>query len=400
MAGTYTGLSWSDLPIDILHTILQYLEVPQRVAFASVCSTWQSASAASGVPSSSVPWFMSWTDLMEERKKMHGGRALTCSFYHLLDVDKAYAVSFPRCFVACCGASHGWLIMVNELSNLVLYNPFTMATIDLPPVTDFSCVEAVYDDSGALEHYIFVKKRVHETKYLGTWFYQKAVLSCSPSKTGDYVVMIIHRDSDWLSFVKAGQSKWQVASTLPERGRDRYADCVYHYGRFYSITLHGMVEEWDLDEPNGPTSKIVVASGHPGRILSRHLVSTPWGDLLRVSAVFALEYPDRVRFQINRVDSDGCKKVTYAALMDHTMFLGLNHSSCLPTTSVPGLLPHRIYFSSPWMANAVDWLRRIRRGWGGVRTYDLKSKGSERIFPLCDREVGISPCEVWITPNL
>ncbi|KAK3143979.1 hypothetical protein QOZ80_4AG0307360 [Eleusine coracana subsp. coracana] len=194
---------------------------------------------------------MSWADLID-KKNVQGART-TCSFYHLLDVNKAYDVSFPRgCFVACCGASHGWLVLVNELSNLVLYNPFTMTMINLPPVTDFACVEAVYN-KGSLEHYIFGNGRVHETNFLGTWFYQKAVLSCSPSKGVDSVVMIIHRD--WLSFVKAGQSKWQVASTLPVRGSDRYTDCVYHDGRFYSVTLHGMVEEWNLDEPNGPTRK-------------------------------------------------------------------------------------------------------------------------------------------------
>jgi hypothetical protein len=73
-------------------------------------------------------------------------------------------------------------------------------------------------------------------------------------------------------------------------------------------------------------------------------------------------------------------------LMDHTMFLGLNHSACLPIRSVPGLLPHCIYFSSPWMTSTFDWLHKICGGWGGVRTYDLKSKRFERVFSLCDRK--------------
>ncbi|XP_062226438.1 uncharacterized protein LOC133924761 isoform X2 [Phragmites australis] len=346
---------------------------------------------------------MSWADLVEERKEAHGGRTspVTCNFYHLLDVDKAYSVSFPQgCFVACCGASHGWLVLVNELSNLVLYNPFTTAMIPLPPITDFACVKAVYGSGGKLDHYLFERDRVHGTNSLGTWFYQKAVLSCCPSKGGDYVVMIIHRDSDWLSFVKAGQNKWQVASTLPVSGRDRYADCTYHDGRFFAVTFHGMVEKWDLDELNGPTREIVVAARRPGRILTRHLVSTAWGDLLHVGAIFAPEYPDGVKFQIRKVDSVGCKKVLQTDLMDHAMFLGLNHSACLPTKSFPGLQPHCIYFSAPWMTETFDWLCRVSHGWGGVRTYDLKSRKFERAFPFCDQKGLISPCEVWITPNL
>lgn len=92
---------------------------------------------------------------------------------------------------------------MNELSNLVLYNPFTTVMIHLPPVTDFVCVKAVYSSVGNLEHYLETGK-VHETTSFGTWFYQKVVLSCNPSKGGNYVVMIIRCDSDWLSFVKAG----------------------------------------------------------------------------------------------------------------------------------------------------------------------------------------------------
>lgn len=51
-----------------------------------------------------------------------------------------------------------------------------------------------------------------------------------------------------------------------------------------------------------------------------------------------------------------------------------------PHEECPGLLPHCIYFSSPWMTSTFDWLHKIRGGWGGVRTYDLKSKRFERVF--------------------
>lgn len=191
---------------------------------------------------------------------------------------------------------------MHQLSNLVLYNPFTAATIHLPLIIDFACVEAVYGGSkGNLEHYLETGK-VHETTSLGTWFYQKAVLSCSPSKGGDYVVMIIHRGSDWLSFVKAGQSKWQVAATLDISGRDRYWDCAYHDGRFYTVTYHGMVERWDIDDLSRATRKVVVLAKIPvGAILTRHLLSTPWGDLLQVRSHLELGYPDGIRFQIHRV---------------------------------------------------------------------------------------------------
>nr|CAB3502501.1 unnamed protein product [Digitaria exilis] len=199
-------------PIDLLLCILHRLELPQALAFASVCTTWRSTAVAAGVPSSSAPWLMSWADLLKGREKR--GRcssAVTCNFHHLLDVDKAYGVSVPHgCFVACCGASHGWLVLVNEISNLVLYNPFTTATIHLPPITDFA---------------------------------------------------------------------------------------------FYAVTFHGMVEQWDIDGLNGATRKVVVAAEiHAGPILSRHLLSTSWGDLLQVHAHLEIGYPDGIRFQIHKIN--------------------------------------------------------------------------------------------------
>ncbi|EEE59466.1 hypothetical protein OsJ_11665 [Oryza sativa Japonica Group] len=394
--------------IDLLLIILERLELPHALAFAAVCTTWSSAATAAGVPRSRTPWIMSWGNHVDKRLDERRRSAVTCNLYHPDDaVDKIYSVSFPKgSFVACYGASHGWLVLANDLSNLVLHNPVTLAMIPLPPITDFACVEAVYgSEEGNLEHYLLETNSRFEAYRLGIWFYQKAVLSCSPSRGGDYVVMIIHNNGEWLSFVKAGQSKWQVASTLS--GGDRYLDCAYHKGRFHAVTLHGMVEKWDLDgASNGPTREVFYAArpyGGLGLILTRHLVSTPWGDLLQVRAILAHHYPDGIAFQICKVDPDGCKGVVQEnVLMDHALFLGLNHSACLPTQNLPGIRPHCIYFSSPVIIHAFDWLLGLRV-WGGVRTYDLETGKFERAVPFCDVKeqiYGLFPSEVWITQNL
>ncbi|KAF8656421.1 hypothetical protein HU200_060691 [Digitaria exilis] len=297
--------SWSELPTDILISILQRLELPQALVFASVCTTWRASATTAGVPRSWAPWIMSWGNHLKEMR-VHGhdrcSSVVTCNLYHPVDVNKSYAVSFPKgCFVLCCGPSHGWLILANDLSNLVLYNPVTLAMIPLPPVTDFTCVEVTCGGYS-------LKGNFFEADRFGMWFYQKAVLSCSPSKGGVYSVMLIHNDSSWLSFVQAGQDKWQVVSTL-RRGQ-RYLDCAYHKGRFYSVTLDGTVEKWNFDGGNEPTRDVVVVGMPlPGRIVSRHLVSTPWGDLLQVRALVAVRYPDGVAFEIYKFLPDGCKKV-------------------------------------------------------------------------------------------
>lgn len=390
--------------MDVLLLILQRLELPQSLAFASVCKTWRAAAITASVPRSCTPWILSWAHLQKSLAQGDCRSAVACNLYHLLDAKKPHGVSFPRgCFTACCGASHGWLVLVNELSNLVLYNPFTMSIIPLPPITDFSCVKAVYSSEGSLKGYhLGTGGKIYGSNELGTWFYQKAVLSCSPSKGGDYIVMIIHRDSDWLSFVKAGQKNWQVASTLVVGEEDRYSDCAYHDGRFYTVTFHGMVEKWDIDRLNGPTREVVVAARHNvGLILTRHLVPTPWGDLLQARLIRAGGCPDGIRFQIRKVDMEGCKRISYKNLMDHALLLGLNHSACLHTKDFPGLQAQCIYFSPPWMVQTFHWIRR-HCFWGGVRIYNLKHKKFERALTICNSKelMHAAPTEVWITPNL
>nr|XP_051218626.1 uncharacterized protein LOC127335921 isoform X4 [Lolium perenne] len=313
---------WSDLPNDLLLSILQRLELPQALAFQAVCKAWFSAAKAAGIPHSRTPWLVSWANFLEQREFKVDSRinwapgAATCNFRHPLDVHKVYNVNFPKgCFVACCGASHGWLVL-------------------------------------------------------------------------------------------AGESKWQTASILNASKEDRYIDCAYHNGRFYSVTMHGTVIKWDLDAPDGPTKEVIVKYySHYAHILTRHLVSTPWGDLWQVRMIYTRaksRYPDNVKFKIRKVDIEGCRKVSMEELRDHAIFVGLNHSACLPTENLRGVQPQLIYFSAPWMTQAFDLLGRIS-DWGGVRAYDPKTRTFKRVFPFGGMRDSLSilyPSEVWITPDM
>ncbi|KAL6651203.1 hypothetical protein ACP70R_010128 [Stipagrostis hirtigluma subsp. patula] len=244
---------------------------------------------------------------------------------------------------------------------------------------------------------------------------------CSSAMTCKFYSLL---DVDKAYDDRASGKLLRLASTLAG-GIDRYTDCVYHDGSFYTTTLYGMVEKWDLDGMDQPTREVLVAARLcPRPILNRHLVSTPWGDLLQVRAFLAVEYPDGIAFQICKVDPNG-RKVSEKHLMDHVLFLELNHSACLPTKNSPGLQPHCVYFSAPWMAHAYEWLCRLP-AWGGVRKYDLKevtviavmtckevtvmtlqrsnnSLKFELVFPFYVVKELLyypPPSEVWITQNL
>jgi hypothetical protein len=142
------------------------------------------------------------------------------------------------------------------------------------------------------------------------------------------------------------------------------------------------------------------------RLLSRHLVSTPWGDFLQVFVSFDPCYPDGIEFRICKFVSDARKMLVQEeenVLMDHALFLGLNHSACLPTKNLCGIRPRCIYFSGPGIRfEAIDFLTELPV-WGGIRRYSLETRKFERIIPVCDvNEIfyGVLPSDVWITRNL
>ena len=181
---------WTDLPSDLLGRILPLLELPEALAVAAVCTSWCSAAVAAGVPRAHTPWLISWQPTMRGCE--------SSDFRNLLDTHKTYKVSLPegKRHLDWCGASHGWLVASDEFSNLVLYHPFTFGIIPLPPITDLECVKAVHDSDGNMVGYRYGKDHQHEpnqpgVQYLGTWFYQKVVLSCHPSHGGDYVAVTI-----------------------------------------------------------------------------------------------------------------------------------------------------------------------------------------------------------------
>ncbi|KAM0915171.1 hypothetical protein ACQ4PT_011065 [Festuca glaucescens] len=156
IAEHYASPGWSDLPIDLVIHIRNLLELPEALAFRDVCQSWRSASVAAGtsVPPRGTPWLVYLsTELLPRSKQTHNklwDPAVSSEFRSLVDDEKTFKVSFPRGrVVACCGASHGWLVMANEFSDLILYDPFTTTLVPLPPITTLPLgIEAVYGDEG------------------------------------------------------------------------------------------------------------------------------------------------------------------------------------------------------------------------------------------------------------
>ncbi|TVU19357.1 hypothetical protein EJB05_35501, partial [Eragrostis curvula] len=437
---------WSSLPCDLLITVLRLLDAPSALAYAGVCAAWRAAAADfAGVLLTRTPWLFSWDpdwyyDEDDHTEVGPTSATLRC----LLGAGNASfpTAPFPRArsrSLRCCGSSHGWIIASDQSSNLVLYNPFAPPSaanfIALPPVSDFDeCLLTSYssDGEGRVVAYVHDGHSGWGAESLGSSFYQKAILSCAPSTASAdgaaYTAAVIHCHSRSLSFAKAGDTEWRQAWTIGEEetvevpisfwenGRhintkvpehDEYCDVAHHDGRFYTVTKHGTVESWETSANNmepGTTELIGRKFGYSeGEIvLSRHLVSTPWGDLLQVRAlrVRNLEkYPQLVRVRIGKIIPNGYRMVELRpakALRGHAMFLGLNQSACVHPAEFPGLRPDCIYFTIPKFVEDSTW----SYGWCGVKIYNLKNNTVEDAFAnFCGKNPRCPPPAAWIIKN-
>lgn len=119
---------------------------------------------------------------------------------------------------------------------------------------------------------------------------------------------------------------------------------------------------WDIDGSYEPKKEVIITKrrNEKGRIaiadhdnfFTRYLVSTPWGDLLQVRPILARgkKSPKSVMVKIDKIDVEGRRIIELrpeTALRQHAVFLGLNHSSCLPTNKFHDLRLNCIYFTNP-----------------------------------------------------
>lgn len=373
--------------------------------------------AAGSVPPRRTPWLVSLVKdpLPSQDPQQPVWRGLwdpaaASELRSLLDAERTLKVSFPHGqVVALCGASHGWLIMANQLSDLVLYNPFTAALVSLPPIIGFeSCIEGVYgDDEGqtlvGYRYGCYDCTRVYDLHKLGGHFYDKIVMSGSPS-AGRAIALAIYLDGKRLSFARVGDARWQQVSRIRRRD-DSFADCVYHRGRFYAVTIKGRLRCLDFGGPGEVWMKTVIAEDDDDLddVITRYLISTPWGRLLQARVILDKQQVNNVRVEIDRLDTKSREMVGVCsgkALRGHSAFVGQNSPGLLSTKEFAELKPDCIYFTTPRLPDYNIFDKRHNE-WNGVKVYDLKKRTLEAIFPSGGEDYGTwCPLEIWFTPSL
>ncbi|CAA7061263.1 unnamed protein product [Microthlaspi erraticum] len=122
--------SWSELPQDLLSSVLERLDFADSRRAESVCSSWYSA-AKRCVAKKHIPWLIL---LPDEDDKINNH---WCKLFNPGEKDKLYKIRYEHVEFAnsYCLATYGhWLFMVDFWYNLYLLNIFTHERIDLPPV--------------------------------------------------------------------------------------------------------------------------------------------------------------------------------------------------------------------------------------------------------------------------
>jgi hypothetical protein len=202
---------WSELPVDIMCDVLKLLECPDLVRSAAVCRLWYNAYS------------------MARRIGICLGHQTPCLLYctessglkalgmYSLSERKAYTIPLPEPpILNWIGSSHGWLVTMDQKSELMLLNPITGNMIALPPVTTMEHVKPLLNDDGVLEQYevsyydgelprVEDARSTFSLDEYGDLVYLKATLSGDPL-VGECIVMLIHEPYMQLSFAKVGDT--------------------------------------------------------------------------------------------------------------------------------------------------------------------------------------------------
>ncbi|CAL9759167.1 unnamed protein product [Musa acuminata subsp. burmannicoides] len=360
--------AWSDLPMELLGSILERLPIADRIRFAAVCSSWRSASGAhlGCPPPPQSPW------LMLPFNPTFTPTGSAAAFFSLAD-RKAYRLPLPDPPVSdrlVVGSSHGWLVTADADSELQLLNPLMGEQVRLPSITTFPFVDAVRDERGRVTRYSLcfgddIPPEPFEPDRLRYFFYEKAVLSSPPSRSssssswGGYTVMLIHNPLFGLAFARAGDESWTLIDTPSLYWVDAICSSS---GQFLTLESMGRVETWELDGGPLPASTLVAPSLGIYDC-SKYLVELPRGQLLQV-----YRWKDPVqsnckweprplyvecvttRVKVFRLKVDDAKGSVWVenegeTLQEFALFLGKNSSMCVKVRECPELRGNCIYLT-------------------------------------------------------
>ncbi|KAL6597778.1 hypothetical protein ACP70R_046583 [Stipagrostis hirtigluma subsp. patula] len=360
---------WSELQQDLLVGIFSQLELPDLVYAGAVCMPWRLSYLAVrrfGLCSPNQSPYLVYSS---------GDRDTNTATLHNLSTDKKYHCSLPdppfrsRYVI---GASHGWLVTNDEQCNLHLVNPVTRDQISLPPAPTMTGLSPCFTGDGILSGYYIDaldlkhKRNIprdppvfYETEFARLYLYKKAILTADPSR-GDFTVLLIHRPTEHLSFVRSGDTKWTWIDAN-EHCR-LYKDFFYNKDDrlFYAIQGMGGIHTIELSGPS-PVVNVIFKPVSSFVIGTRYILRAPWGDILYVFRNYGPLPPEALReldieeseeddsevdeIVVHKVDLAKQKIRKMKHLQGHALFIGFNRTFMLHAKDFPNLRPNCVYLS-------------------------------------------------------
>ncbi|XP_010458121.2 PREDICTED: probable F-box protein At4g22165 [Camelina sativa] len=234
-------LYWSELPPDLIHSVLQRLSLRDLQRAKSICSAWLSASR-SCLPKSQDPWLIIFPNNNEDDMNMN-----RCKLFNPEEKDKLYSISQDLGVGGVCVATYGcWLLMRNPLFNLYMVNLLTGQRIDLPPVESQrgkTKLERIVDD------------KFHATQLTGSsQYYEADSIGLEINSPGlwideearDYLVIFSFKIPTWpfdtqcAVICKKGDHSWRE---FPDGSP--CSDMVYKHHKLY-VYRYGAIQIFDF----------------------------------------------------------------------------------------------------------------------------------------------------------
>ncbi|XP_042373051.1 F-box/kelch-repeat protein At1g57790-like [Zingiber officinale] len=308
---------WSEIPTDLLYSILSKLSIPDLFRCAAVCSRWfavvDKVRRGPGDQRPQIPW------LVPENRSLINGEDNDQNTYNFFSLSEGREYEIPSHAPLVCGnivgSSHGWLIATNDV-RIQLQNPITGVQIDLPSIPTL-------DDRNLMA--------------------MKAVLSSDPFRSGHFSVVFVFFCSsmrkDFLFFVSAGDEKWTMIPTTLYY----FDDIAFHNGKLYAVSQSKednavIVAAYDLTEPDSTQRGMLVMplSDIWDFTSNLYFFSVPSGDLLIGGAT-----------AMNKVSEHHIKKLeVWKVDIEKGAFIAMNNlgnmedesftSLSLPSMSFPG----------------------------------------------------------------
>ncbi|XP_024930900.3 probable F-box protein At4g22060 [Ziziphus jujuba] len=247
------GANWSNLPTDLLQSIVKELNCEDMTRFKAVCLSWNIAVRSH--MSSLIPSMLTCTTSNEQQHhEKHHKAKISFSRFFSLTQNKVYEVKkvFGRFSDFCCvGSSCGWLVILDAKKDpkLHLVDPFTGFEIG-----GFPSVRSLFPER--------IRRRED--------MIAKAILSSDPYVNNKFVVVVMHSFSQGIAFCEQGDKQWTEVSESEQDDQEQddedkhYCDIIHHNEKLYALTLElGQVEVWKLqlqrhDRGSSPTKLFTI----------------------------------------------------------------------------------------------------------------------------------------------